>query len=122
MARFVINNKSKYKAVKTEYKGRKYDSKREAAYAQQLDLMKKAKGGDQVVKWTPQVVIPLKVRADEDPAKAVVVTRYIVDFVVEYLNGRVEYHEVKGFETDVWRLKKKLFQALYPQAVLKVIR
>ena len=122
MPRFVLNH-SKYKAVKTEYKGRKYDSKREAAYAAELDMLKNARTGDKrVEEWTPQVRIPLIVRADSKPGKPVLVCHYVVDFAVTYGDGHMEYHEVKGFETEVWKLKEKLFRALYPDAVLKVVK
>jgi hypothetical protein len=28
-------------------------------------------------------------------------------------DGSIEYHEVKGFETDVWKLKWKMALAIY---------
>lgn len=122
MAVFRLNHASKYKAQRTEYGGRTYASKREAAYAKQLDAMKQARGGDRVTEWTPQVRVPLKVRSDSPPHREVLICHYVVDFAVTFGDGRVEYHEVKGFETDVWILKKKLFEALYPEMVLKVVR
>jgi hypothetical protein len=70
----------------------------------------------QVVRWEPQYRIPL-------PVNGVVVCTYVADFMVEFVTlGRVEFHEIKGFETSLWKLKAKLFRACYPEAVLKVIK
>jgi hypothetical protein len=46
---------------------------------------------------------------------------HIVDFVVENNEG-VEYvAEVKGFATEVWNLKHKLFKAIYPRIEYRII-
>jgi hypothetical protein len=46
-----------------------------------------------------------------------------VDFVVEYWTVlQPEVHEVKGVQTAVWALKKKLFEALYPAYKYVVIK
>ena len=34
------------------------------------------------------------------------------NFKITHNDGGIEYVEVKGFETEVWRLKWKLFEAL----------
>jgi len=34
---------------------------------------------------------------------------------VETKGGGFEFHEVKGYATDVWKIKKKLVEALYPE-------
>lgn len=122
MPTFKLSGQSKYRAKPTDYKGRRYASKREAAYAAELDMLKAAKGGERVVEWTPQVRIPIKVRPDTPPHREVLICHYVVDFAVTYSDGHVEYHEVKGYETDVWLLKKKLFEALYPDMKLRVVR
>ena len=97
---------NKYNAQSSNYNGRSFDSKKEAAYAAELDLRKRA--GD-ILDWTPQVKIPLDVNGHH-------IANYYIDFVVEHPNETREYVEVKGFETDVWRLKWKLFEALYGDA------
>ena len=98
------------------YGGRIYASKKEASYAAQLDQLKAARGVARVLEWRPQVKVPLVVNG-------VTVAVYVADFVVWYRSPeRVEVHEVKGFETPMWRLKEKLFRAIYPDMVLKVIR
>ena len=51
---------------------------------------------------------------------------YFIDFKVIYPNGSIELVEVKGFETDVWRLKWKLTEALLdelePGATLVLVK
>ena len=103
---------NKFGAVKQEYNGHKYDSKREAAHAQYLDLLIKAK---EVKSWDRQVKIPLAVNG-------VHLCNYFMDFVVEFTDGRIEYHEVKGYEKELWKLKWKLAHALYPDIDFKLIK
>lgn len=55
-------------------------------------------------------------------AKPVKICRIIPDFEVTFADGRTEVHEVKGAETDVWRIKSRLFQALFPYVVYRVIK
>lgn len=42
------------------------------------------------------------------------ITNHYVDFLVIKNNGDWEFHEVKGYEQDVWKIKKKLTEALFP--------
>lgn len=96
--------KNKYKAVKQTYNGYSYDSKLEAEHAQNLDFLKKA---GVVTDWERQVKISLDVNN-------VHIANYFIDFKVYFEDGRIEYHEVKGLETDLFKLKWKLSKALYP--------
>jgi len=90
-----------------------YDSKFEAGYAQELDLRKKT---GEIKDWEAQKTLPLIVNG-------YLVCTYRIDFVVYHHDGTVEYVETKGYPTDVWRLKYKLFEALYtsPQNKLTVV-
>jgi len=45
-----------------------------------------------------------------------------VDFEVVNADGHVEVHEVKGPETKVWRLKRKMFEERYPEIPYVVIK
>jgi Protein of unknown function (DUF1064) len=108
--------KNKYKASKQRYKGSLYDSRKEANYAATLDMLKKATDPrERVKKWDRQVRVPLIVNGK-------LIANWYCDFEVTYADGRKELHEVKGFDTEVWRLKRKLFEALYPKRPMKVIR
>lgn len=98
------HNRNKYNAKKETYNGYTYDSKLEASHAMHLDWLIKSK---EVKDWDRQVKISLDVNG-------VHIANYFIDFQVWYADGRIEFHEVKGFETDVWRIKWKLSKALYP--------
>ena len=84
----------------------------EAAFAQELDMRVYAKD---IKSWTRQERIPLEVNK-------IKIATYIIDFVITHLDGEKEYVEIKGFETDTWRLKWKLAQALYPDRKWTVIK
>lgn len=105
---------SKYRNIETEYNGIKYQSSAEAKYALDLDSLKKAK---EIVDWERQVTIPLDVNGNH-------ICNYRIDFKVYHKDGTTEYVEVKGFATEEWRLKWKLFEALYttPDTKLTIIK
>ena len=100
--------RSKYGAIPTIYNGVRYASKRESQYAMQLDALKKARGADRVKTWIGQPRFPMVVNG-------VKICTYVADFLVKYADGRVIVVDVKGVETSVFRLKQKLYAALYPE-------
>lgn len=104
--------KNKYGAVKQTYDGYSYDSKMEANYAYQLDMRKKA---GEIESWQRQHKISLDING-------VHIANYFVDFVVYFKDGRKEFHEVKGVETDLWKMKWKITKALYPDFNLVLIK
>lgn len=99
-----FNKFAKYRNTKQTYNGYSYDSKLEAGHAQHLDLLIKA---GEVEKWERQHKISIDING-------VHICNYFIDFKVYFIDGRIEYHEVKGYETDVWKLKWKLSKAIYP--------
>lgn len=103
---------NKYKSVSTIVNGIQYHSKKEAAYAMELSLRKEA--GD-IKSWERQVKIDLSFHGKH-------VTNYYIDFVITHNDDSLEYVEVKGFETDVWRLKWRMFEILYDSHRLTVIK
>lgn len=107
--------RSKYNATHTQYGGSLYDSRREAEYAASLDIRKRAVNpAERVVKWERQVKTPLVVNG-------MLVTTWYCDFRVWFADGREEWHEVKGLATPEFKMKEKLFRALYPDRRLIVI-
>ncbi|MFA5378064.1 MAG: DUF1064 domain-containing protein [Dehalococcoidia bacterium] len=46
---------------------------------------------------------------------------YRADFRVTYADGHQEIEDVKGMETAVFKLKKKLFEYRYPDLTLKIV-
>ena len=106
---------SKYGAKTTTYNGILYHSKKEAGYAQGLDLLVKS---GEINGWERQVKISLDVNGKH-------ICNYFIDFVITHKDGTLEYVEIKGFETDTWKLKWKLFEAIYghdPMTKLTVIK
>jgi len=81
----------------------KNDSKFEAGKAQELELLLKA---GEIKSFQEQVKIPLVVNGFH-------ICNYYIDFVVKHNDGEIEYVETKGYATDVWKLKWKIFEALY---------
>lgn len=97
--------KNKFGAKKQTFNGAKYDSTLEAKVAEDLEWQ--VKSGD-LVEVKRQVKIPLYVNG-------IVITSYYIDFVTIDKHGSKKYIEVKGFETEVWKIKWKLCQALRDQ-------
>ncbi len=102
----------KYKNVKTILGGILYDSKREAGFAMELEIRRKAK---EIVAWNRQVKYPITVNGKK-------ICTYVVDFVVIHADRSVEAIEVKGYPTKEWILKRKLFEALYPDIIYTVVK
>lgn len=93
---------NKYSAVKTEIDGVVFASKKEARRYQELKLLQKAK---KIHMLELQPKFPIVINK-------VKVCTYIADF--EYMeNGFRIIEDVKGMKTPVYRLKKKLVQAVY---------
>lgn len=105
MKRFKLR-KNKFGNKPTTYNGIRFKSQLEVKYAKRLDLLKKA---GEVLDWSYEsepCKLPLWVNGTK-------VCTYKIDFYVKY-SDRIEYVEVKGVQTDVWRLKWKLAHILYP--------
>ncbi len=106
---------NKYGNKSQTYNRISYASKKEAGFAEELDFRMRAKD---IKCWSRQQKISLDVNGYH-------ICNYYIDFVVEHNDGTFEYVEVKGFETEVWRLKWKLFEALFgndPMIKLTVIK
>jgi hypothetical protein len=93
------------------YGGVLYASKAEARYAAHLDLMLAAK---EIKGWERQVKWPLVVNG-------VRICGFVPDFKVHKKGGGYKLVEVKGFVTAVWKLKRRLFEALHPDVEYVVV-
>jgi Protein of unknown function (DUF1064) len=99
------------KAART-FNGTAYHSKTEAEYAlyfSSLGLSKKIKSVKE------QVVFPMEVNGK-------LICKMVVDFEIEHLDGRLELVEIKGWETPEYKIKHKLFKALYPDRLYTVVK
>ena len=102
----MMPRKSKYRAIPTLLDGIRFASKSEAKRYGQLKLLQLA--GE--IRWfTCQV--PFHLGAG---------VRYVSDFLIVYADGQVEVEDVKGVETQMFKVKRKLFEAAYqPLVVVK---
>lgn len=96
---------NKFNNRKTEYNSNVYDSKMEAEAAQMLDLL---------VRANRLLDVQRQVRYELRGPNGGHICDHIVDFLVTGPDGQKKVFEVKGFQTDVWKLKKKLFEDTFP--------
>jgi len=94
---------SYYNTKKVTTNGTQYDSKFEAAKGQQLEMLKKAK---EIKDYDTHLRTELCVNGYH-------ICDYYIDFVVYHNDESIEYIEMKGYPTPVWKLKWKLFCALF---------
>jgi len=99
-------SRSKYRAVRTDG----FHSKKEAARARELRLMEKA-GEIRALRLQPSFNLEVNGKR---------IARYIADF--HYYDVRRAAwitEDTKGFQTDVYKLKKKLLFAIYGIEILE---
>ena len=86
--------------------GYKFDSKAEAKYYEQLKWLKQAK---QIKSFKLQPRYLLQ-EAFKKNGKSFRKIEYIADFEIHNINWTVEVVEVKGVETEAFKIKRKLFE------------
>lgn len=97
--------RSKYRNVRTVVDGVSFASKREAKRYEELKILE-ACGHLQALKLQPRYKLWVEGK---------LICTYVADFeYVELPSGKAVVEDVKGFKTDVYRIKAKLFRALYP--------
>ena len=90
-------------ATSTFYDGYCYDSKKEAGYAQMLDIRIKA---NDIKEWSRQYPIKVSINGKW-------IFTYKIDFKIIHNDDSIELIEVKGFSTDYFRFKWKIVDAIY---------
>jgi len=104
--------KSKYGALKAEVNGRVFDSIMEAKFYVYLLHLKQDK---EIKKFECQVEYELQPKyRSKHTGKIVRAIHYIPDFVITKNDGSITAIDVKGQETEVFKLKQKLFEYKYP--------
>jgi hypothetical protein len=88
-----------------------HQSKKEADHCNSLELMKRGKA---IKDYKTQVSYEIRVNG-------FLICSHIVDFEVMHNDGRKEIQETKGRQTADFKLKYKLFKALYPEIEYKII-
>lgn len=111
-------SKSKYNNQKTIVDGIKFDSKKEAEYYCQLKLLKQA---GKIKDYRLQPRYELQPAFEKNGKKYRAIT-YIADFAIINNDGTTEVVDIKGVETQVFKIKKKLFEYMYPDLNLKVVK
>ena len=112
---------NKFGAKKTEYNGRKYDSKFEASVAADLDIRLKA---GEIKDWEPQYKVEMW--AYNAFGDRVFKKTHKVDFRVHEHDGSFTLIEAKGFETKDYRDRRKWLEKLWlpenPDHLYEVVR
>lgn len=107
------NTRSKYNAKKVVIDNITFDSKAEAAYYQQLKLLKMS---GEVVSFDLQPEFILQDSFVKNGKKYHAI-KYRADFLVRYSDGHEELIDVKGMLTNEFILKRKLFEMRYMQSI-----
>ena len=107
----------KYHNQKTTIDGITFDSKKEAEYYCELKLRKRAK---EIKDFDLQPKFVLQEGFTKN-GKRYREIAYIADFLIEHNDGRKEIVDTKGYKTDEFRLKQKLFEKKYEELTLTVI-
>lgn len=110
----IKSNRSKYKNIKTKYDGKMFDSiKEKYRYMELKTLEEKGK----ISNLRTQVKYELQPSYEID-GKNIRAINYIADFVYE-LNGEEIIEDTKGFRTQIYKLKKKMFEYKYKKKIIE---
>lgn len=107
------STRSKYNAKKVVIDNIKFDSKAEAAYYEQLKLLKMS---GEVVSFDlqPEFILQDSFVKNGKLYRAI---KYKADFLVRYSDGHEELIDIKGMLTKEFRIKQKLFELRYMQSI-----
>lgn len=103
---------TKYRNKPTTLDGITFHSMREAAYYADLRLQERA---GEIRQLELQPKFPCVVNG-------IKVCTYIADFRYREKNGRLRVIDVKGMVTPMFRIKKKLVEAIYPHVEIEVVK
>ncbi|MBN2661561.1 MAG: DUF1064 domain-containing protein [Tannerellaceae bacterium] len=102
---------NKFHAQKIDINGEIFDSKKEYRYFVKLDLCRKASTNSERV-----ISIERQVRYDIHVNEKYIAF-YKLDFRVKYADGKIRHIDIKGLKKgsayQIFRLKKKLVEAIY---------
>ena len=114
-----VQKENKYHAQKTEVDGIKFDSKKESHDWRELCMLE-ASGG--ISNLRRQVPFVLQAGYKNNQGKMIRPIIYVADFVYEK-DGKTYVQDSKGgkaTQTDVFKLKRKLFEYKYPEYIFIV--
>ena len=101
-----MNLRHKFNALRCEFDGIKFASKKERERYKQLKLLQKS---GEIAFFLRQVPFHL--------AGGV---KYVSDYVIFWEDGRVTIEDVQGMRTSMYKAKKKLVESTYPIEITEV--
>ena len=110
--------KNKYRNVKIELNGIKFDSKAEARRYKELKLLERA-GEITNLELQPKFNLQGSFKKNGKTYRAI---NYIADFKYLDKKGKEVVEDVKGIETKEFKIKKKMFEFKYKELELKIIK
>lgn len=108
---------SKYRNRKTIIDGITFDSKGEANRYCELKLLERA-GEISDLTLQPKYMLQESFKKGKKTHRAIT---YVADFQYQE-NGKTIIEDYKGMETEVFRIKRKLFEKRYPDKELRIVR
>lgn len=109
---------SKYQSRKTIVDGIAFDSKKEAKVYQELKLLERA-GRIKDLSLQHRFELQPTFKKNGETIKSIT---YIADFVYfDFDLMKIVVMDVKGYKTDVYNLKKKLFEYKFPDLTIQEV-
>ena len=109
--RYFTNNKYQNVSCRCS-SGHQHDSRLESSYCDQLRMLKET---GEIRDYSIEPKYDLTVNGKH-------ITNHYPDFLVTNNEGEYEIHETKGVATETWRIKKLLFEAIFPEIPYHVIK
>lgn len=107
---------SKYKNKKTQVDMYVFDSAKEAQRYKELKLLERAKEIGNL-ELQPRFLLQESFKKNGKTYRKI---EYVADF--KYIeHGKTIVEDVKGLQTDVFKIKHKLFEKKYPELELRII-
>lgn len=108
---------NKYRNKKVIVDGKEFDSKKEGNRYKELILLERA-GEISNLELQPRFLLQDKFKKNGKTYRKI---EYVADF--KYIeNGKTIVEDVKGIQTDVFKLKHKIFEKVYPDLELRIIK
>lgn len=108
---------NKYKNKKIQIDMYVFDSVRESQRYKELKLLERA-GEISNLELQPRFLLQDSFKKNGRTFRKI---EYVADF--KYIeNGKTIVEDVKGIQTDVFKLKHKIFEKVYPDLELRIIR
>ena len=108
---------NKYRNKKVIVDGEEFDSKKEGNRYKELKLLLKV-GKISNLELQPRFLLQDGFKKNGRTFRKI---EYIADF--KYIeNGKTIVEDVKGMQTDVFKIKHKIFEKVYPNLELRIIK